>query len=312
MRYPWGMGLMQRAAAPCLAAMLSMGCGDPDSAGEDTDGGTDAGTDSSAVTVGPTGPGGPTVGTNSSTDPVTGEESSVGSSADETSDPTTDDPTQGATDCDFSEDFEGLADGDPWPSVWRAVGGVDVADIRDGWGRLRPVLSDYSMGRMTAFIDCTEIDVSLTFMFTDGSTQGIGLYGRHNGGYLRQTEPSGEGYAAFAEVFREAVGIGAWREVEGREQQIMGTERVEVLPNVEYRMRFRLTQRDSATSFLQAKLWRLADNEPDAWTVERTDNTVSIQGVGGALAVDAWVSGPSQGNEAADLLVDDIVSTAAR
>jgi hypothetical protein len=304
------MGLMHRAAAPCLvAALLSMGCGDSDSGGEDTD----SGTDSSSATggpSGPTGPGGP-VGTNPSSEPVTDGDSSGGSSADETTSPT-DDPTEGASDCAFSEDFEGLGNGDPWPAVWSPVGGVDVADVQDGWGRLRPILSGYSMGRMTAFIDCSEIDVSLTFMFTDGATQGIGLYGRQNGGYLRRSEPSGQGYAAFAEAFRDPVGIGAWREVDGQEQQISGTERAEVLPNVEYRMRFRLTQMDSATSLLQAKLWRLADNEPEAWTVERTDNTASIQGVGGALAVDAWVTGPSQGGEAADLLVDDIVSTSAR
>lgn len=308
MRYPQPMGLMQRAVAPCLTVMLSMGCADPDSADEDTDNGTEGGTGSAVETGGATG------GTNSSTSPGTADssdDSSDGSSADETDDPTTDDPTGGASDCDFSEDFEGLANGDPWPNVWVPVGGVAVADIQDGWGRLRPEISDYSLGRMVTFIDCPEIDTSLTFMFTDGNTQGVGLYARHNGGHLRQTDPFGEGYAAFAESFREPAGIGAWREVEGREQRIDGTERVDIQPNVEYRMRFRLTQVDEATSLLQGKIWPLADSEPDAWTVERSDDTASLQGVSGALAVDAWASRAAQGNDAADLLFDDIVSTAA-
>jgi len=299
------MDLMQRYAAPCLAVMLSMGCGDPDSAGEDTDAGTDAGTSSESASTD-----GPATGTNPSSDTTNEDGSTGGSSAGETADPT-DDPTAGASDCDFSEDFEGVANGDPWPSTWVPVGGVALADVQDGWGRLRPELSDYSLARMVTFIDCPEIDTSLTFMFTDQTTQGVGLYARHNGGHLRETDPTGEGYAAFAESFRDPAGIGAWREVDGQEQRIDNTERFEIQANVEYRMRFRLTQVDDATSFLQGKIWPLAEAEPETWTVERMDDTASLQGVGGALAVDAWARDAAEGNDAADLLVDDIVSTAA-
>lgn len=311
MGYPESMGLMQRAAAPCFVAMLSMGCGSTDSAEEDTDGGTD----SAAASGGPTGPtasDGSTAGTNPSTNPTSDEESSGGSSAEETGNTTTDDPTEGANDCDFSEDFEGLANGDPWPSVWVPTGGVALADVQDGWGRLRPELSNYSLARTVAFIDCAEVDTSLTFMFTDGSTQGVGLYARHNGGHLDDTDPAGQGYSTFAEAFRDPVGIGAWREVQGQEQRMGGTERTEILPNVEYRLRLRITQSDAATSLVQGKIWPLADSEPDAWSVERTDDTASLQGVGGAIAIDAWFSNPGSGNEAPDLLIDDIVSTAAR
>ncbi|MBV1857974.1 MAG: hypothetical protein KUG77_06140 [Nannocystaceae bacterium] len=299
------MDLMQRAAAPCLAVMLSVGCGGPDSAGDGTDSGTEAEAGSESASGG---------GTNPSTNATSEGGPTGGASADETTDPTsdpTDDPTAGASDCDFSEDFEGVADGDPWPATWVPVGGVAVADVQDGWGRLRPELSGYSLGRMVTFIDCAEIDTSLTFMFTDQSTQGVGLYARQNGGHLRQTDPVGEGYAAFAESFRDPAGIGAWREVEGQEQRIDNTERFEIQANVEYRMRFRLTQVDDATSLLQGKIWPLAEAEPDGWTVERTDGTASLQGASGALAIDAWALDASQGNEAADLLVDDIVSTAA-
>lgn len=297
------MVLMQRIAAPCLVAMLSMGCGDADSGPEEQG---DAGTDSSAAT------GGSTSGTNPSTDPTSDEESSGGSSADETGNTTTtDDPTEGASDCDFSEDFEGLANGDPWPSVWVPTGGVALADVQDGWGRLRPEISNYSLARTVAFIDCTEVDTSLTFMFTDGATQGVGLYARHNGGHLNDTDPAGQGYSTFAEAFREPVGIGAWREVQGQEQQMGGTERTEILPNVAYRLRLRITQNDAATSLVQGKIWPLSGSEPDAWSVERTDDTASLQRVGGALAIDAWFSNPGSDNEAPDLLVDDIVATAA-
>lgn len=301
------MDLMPRAAAPCLIVLLSLGCGDPDSDGAETDGGTDPGTSSGSASVSTDEP---ADGTNPSTDTMDDESSTGGSSAGETTDPT-EDPTEGASDCDFSEDFEGVANGDPWPATWVPVGGVAVADVQDGWGRLRPEISGYSLARMVTFIDCPEIDTSLTFMFTDQNTQGVGLYARQNGGHLRETDPPGEGYAAFAESFRDPAGIGAWREVDGQEQRIENTERFEIQANVEYRMRFRLTQVDDTTSLLQGKIWPLADAEPDAWTVERTDNTASLQGVGGALAVDAWALNAVQGDDAADLLFDDIVSTAA-
>ncbi len=295
---------MQRYTAPCLAVMLSLGCGDPDSAGEDTDT-SDAGTGSESTSAD-----GPTGGTDTQTDTANEDGSTDGSSADETGD-STDDPTEGASDCDFSEDFEGVANGDPWPATWVPVGGVALADVQDGWGRLRPELSDYSLARMVTFIDCPEIDTSLTFMFTDQDTQGVGLYARQNGGHLRETDPFGEGYAAFSESFRDPAGIGAWREVEGQEQRIDNTERFDIQANVAYRMRLRVTQVDDATSLLQGKIWALSDSEPDAWTVERMDNTASLQGVGGALAVDAWARAAAQGSAAADLLVDDIVSAAA-
>ncbi len=212
--------------------------------------------------------------------------------------------------CMFTEDFEGYADGSPWPPGWTPVGGVELADIEGGWGRLRPLLTDYSLARMVRGIACAEADVSLTFMFTGVESQGIGLYTRHNGGYLMDTAPPGRGYSAFAESFRDPHGIGVWREVGGIEQQL-AHQPATIEPDVEYRMRYRVTQLDPATSLLQAKIWPVGEPEPVDWMVESTDTALSLQGAGGRMTVDAWVSEEFNGPVAPDLLIDDIVVSPA-
>ncbi len=228
-------------------------------------------------------------------EPPTGGESSTGGD---------DDP------CTYSEDFEGYADGSPWPAGWGAVGGVGLADIEGGWGRLRPVLTDYSLARMVRALPCAEPDISLTFMFTAVEAQGVGLYTRHNGGYLMDTVPPGRGYSAFAEAFRNPHGIGVWREVGGTEQQL-AHQPATIEVDVEYRMRYRVTQLDPGTSLLQAKIWPVGEPEPVDWMVESTDSAFNLQSTAGRMAIDAWVSEDFNGPVAPDLLIDDIVVSPA-
>lgn len=237
---------------------------------------------------------------------TTGGESTDGTTTGESSDTTA--GSEGP--CSFSEDFEGYPDGAPWPSGWSPVGGVELADIEGGWGRLRPLLTDYSLARMVRGIACAEPDVSLTFMFTGIESQGIGLYTRHNGGYLLDTVPPGRGYSAFAESFRDPHGIGVWREVGGIEQQL-AHQPATVEPDVEYRLRYRVTQVDPSTSLLQAKIWPVGEPEPVDWMVESTDGALSLQDLPGRMTIDAWVSEEFNGPVAPDLLIDDIVVSPA-
>ncbi len=242
-------------------------------------------------------------------EPTTGDTSQADSSSGG-ADP---DTSSGTNDeCEFSEDFEGVADGEPWPDPWVVEGGVAVADVQGGEGRLQAEIQGYSLARMGVHINCDEVDASVTFRFSDDNTQGAGLYGRTNGGYLRETEPPGEGYAAFSELFRNPGAIGAWREVDGEEQLIQGSEDVPLEANVNYRMRLRVTQVDAGNSLVQGKIWRLEDDEPAEWTVERRDNTTSLQGVAGGIALDAWSSDPVGRGGGADLFFDDLVVTRAR
>lgn len=221
-------------------------------------------------------------------------------SADETAAP--------VQDCDFQESFD-VPDGAPWPAPWSELGGVAVADVQGGRGRLVPVASGYSLARMGAPLACVDAEATFAFEFTDASTHGVGFYVRQNGGYLETTTPRGLGYAAFAEAFREPAGIGAWREIEGREEQLDATVPFAVEPGVVHRVRLRVTQDGSAQTLVRIKLWRDGEPEPPTWLVERTDATPALQGLQGGLAVDAWSSLTS--GQPLELYVDDIVVTAA-
>lgn len=223
-------------------------------------------------------------------------------------DPSADETGTPVQSCDFEEAFD-VEDGEPWPAPWIALGGVAVADVQGGRGRLVPVVSGYSLARMGVPLDCRDAEATFTFELTDGVTQGVGFYVRQNGGYLESTTPRGLGYAAFAEMFREPAGIGAWREHEGREELIETVVPFALEPGVVHRVRLRVTQDGSASTLVRVKLWRDGQPEPAAWQVERTDATPALQGLFGGIAVDAW-SSLTNGQSLA-LYVDDIVVTAA-
>ncbi|MCC7536113.1 MAG: hypothetical protein IT379_07865 [Deltaproteobacteria bacterium] len=209
--------------------------------------------------------------------------------------------------CVFEERFD--EDATTWPASWSIAGGVAVADVVGGRGRLVPVTSDYALARMfVPLVGCVDAEVTFRFEMTDGSSQGIGVYLRQNGGHLQRTEPPGSGYAVFIEAFRAPEGIGVWHELDGVERAIEPIEPLAIDPGVVYRARFRLTQTDASTTTLQARAWRDDESEPSSWQVERTDRTPSLQGRSGGLAIDAYSARTS--GAAADLFVDDVVVTA--
>jgi hypothetical protein len=186
---------------------------------------------------------------------------------------------------------------------------VATADVQGGRGRLIPSVSGYSLARMNAPLGCTEAEVTFSFEFTSGNTQGVGFYLRQNGGYLQQTTPAGQGYAVFVEAFRNPEGIGVWRELGGSEELFGSVAPVPLEPNVLYRVRFRLTQASASETRLQGKVWPNSGSEPAAFQVDHVDSTTPVlQGLGGDLAVDSWSN--LQTGTAAALFVDDIVVTA--
>ena len=215
-----------------------------------------------------------------------------------------------ANNCEFSESFDDVPDGAEWPAPFVRSGGVEIADVQGGRARLRPSTSEYSLARMFAPMDCTDFEATVTFEFTSGDTQGAGLYVRHNGGYLAQTDPAGEGYAAFAEAFRDPVGFGLWREVSGSEENLEPVLPTSLEAGVVYAMRLRVTQTDAGTTVLQGRIWPADAAEPTEWQIERSEATESLQGVSGGLALDAW--SVLQSGTASDMFFDDVVVTQAR
>ncbi len=182
--------------------------------------------------------------------------------------------------------------------------------MQAGRARLVPTLSGYSLGRMKA--PGTLVNVEVQFTFEQPSTpqnQGVGFYVRQNGGYLTQTNPTGTGYAIFIEAFRSPPGIGAWRELNGQEQEIQPHANVAVSAGTLYRVRFRVTQQNATTTRLQGRFWPVATAEPSTWQVDLTDTTASLQNLAGGFAIDSWSQLQTGGGVAAPLFIDDVVIT---
>lgn len=229
--------------------------------------------------------------------------------ADSTSTPEDSSDSEPNDECAFTESFDG-PDGSEWPDYWTPVGGIAIADIQGGRGRLVPTPSPYAVARIVTPLDCTDVEVTYSFELRDAPAQGHGLYVRQNGGYLQQTNPAGEGYSMFVEAFLAPPGISVWRETGGVEQMFEPKTPMDVQSNVVYHARFRVTQTTPAMTRLQAKFWPDGTAEPGAFQVDITDGTPSLQNAGGNLAVDAYTTLTS--GMSAETFIDDIVVTAAR
>ena len=211
------------------------------------------------------------------------------------------------SECAFTESFDGLADGSPWPAPWVESGGVMLADVQGGRGRVLPITGPYALGRMFVALPPTCVDVEATFTFEVDEAQnpGVGIYLRHNGGFLQQTDPHGQGYVAFVQAFGPATGISLWRELDGVETVLAPYTPQLVMADTVYKVRFRVTQQDPATTRLQARVWIVEGIEPAVWHVDLTDGSPSLQGVGGGgFSMDFWSQLPA--GVATDVFVDDI------
>lgn len=214
----------------------------------------------------------------------------------------------------FEENWN-LADGADWPAPWIESGNeVALADVQSGRGRLRPEPSNYSLARMVAPGNSTDVQAIFTLIFEDAGSQGVGFYARQNGGYLQQTNPFGQGYAVFVEAFRGPA-IGVWKEEAGNEQdlQILFDAGLGLVSGVPYRVRFLLTSAppfatDARTqggpSRLRARVWPAGSPEPVSWQVDASDSTAVLQDVAGGFAIDSWSNLTS--GITAHTLVDDL------
>jgi hypothetical protein len=214
------------------------------------------------------------------------------------------------------EDFAAGSAG-AWPSGWSMLGGVASATLESGRGRLVPVVSDYTLARMghalpgAAAGDGVDVEVAFTLVMAEPGRQGVGVYVRQNGGYLRATATHGAGYAVFVEAFRGPQ-LGLWRERDGVEEPLRMIAVPALDAGVTYAVRFRCAQ-DGASTSLAARIWRADAVEPSTWTVTTTDATPALQAVGGGVAVDAWNTvTPGNGGAPGPIHVDDIVVRTSR
>lgn len=207
----------------------------------------------------------------------------------------------------FTERF--TTDGAAWPASWFASGGINLADVQNGRGRLRPQASNYTVARMSAPIATRDVEGRFLFVMEDQATQGVALLVRHNGGYLTQTNPVGQGYGVFIEgAFFGQPGIGLWREIGGVEQRIAHSPPTVPGPisNQAYRVRFRVHQLNTTTTMLQAKYWPDNSAEPIGWQVTATDTTPALQQFTSGINIDSASGINAPGSVTASVLVDDI------
>jgi len=190
-----------------------------------------------------------------------------------------------------------------WPAPWVVAGGVAAHSVVGGRGRLLPTLSNYSLGRMHVPAAVVDAEARYRVRFTEPGLMGAGFYLRQNGGWLQGTATHGQGYAAFLEGFR-GPRLGVWREVDGVEMEIAFTTFATLAANVDYQVRFTVTQEGTMTR-LHAEVTRPDMPALPAVVVDALDGTAILQNRAGGIAVDAYnLQGP--GGTQGEVLFDDI------
>lgn len=194
----------------------------------------------------------------------------------------------------YSENFD-VGTSANWPSPWMVVAEANSpmldADVVNGQGRIRGVTGDVAR-IVLRDIKMKEFEAHFTVRFDNGINQGVGFYGRQNGGRLEATDPKGSGYATYFEGNGQHA-IGLWYEIEGDE--ILVNEKLSPLGdaefiqnNVPYRIRFRLEQQDSLLTKTWTKVWPANDDEPANWHAILISNYAHLQHVTDGFAFDLY------------------------
>jgi len=206
----------------------------------------------------------------------------------------------------YSENFT-ATDNSPWPSPWSEINTVFISsDIQNNMARLQG--SPSSVTRMiTTGLAMTNFEAIFIVSFEAVISQGIGLYGRQNGGLLTTTPINGQGYGVFLEGNGQQE-LSLWREINGEETLItseinpLGVSAI--LNNTNYYIRYRVQQISATETRQQAKIWITTNLEPIAWSVETTSSYPELQNIAGNFAVDVF---NYSGN--ASVFIDDLEIT---
>lgn len=191
----------------------------------------------------------------------------------------------------YLEDFTGT-NGAAWPSPWvQGSAYVTDWDIQNNRARLNGQTVQVARMLLPGFSE-VDVDMLMTLEFEDVDSQGIGIYCRQNGGSLQEYVPYGQGYAVFLKGgWGWPDDLGIWREINGVETQFATAYNPIVgglQNNVRYRVRFRVTQIDPATTQLQARVWVEGNPEPALWNVDVVDTEPLLQGTAGSFAADIY------------------------
>jgi hypothetical protein len=210
----------------------------------------------------------------------------------------------------YQESFDG-ADGAPWPTPWsipvEASSPILDADIQGGRARLRGTTSN--VARMLLPTPAMQ-DFSAVFRveFENIAAQGIGFYGRQNGGRLQATAPTGQGLAVFVKGFGGQA-IGLWHELDGVETLDVDTANPlgvgGIVDGVEYLIRFEVEQIDATQTELRARVWAAGSSEPAGWQVSFASSLGVVQNIADGFAIDIY-----NNSGTGSVYVDDLIISA--
>jgi hypothetical protein len=306
---------MQLNSKPIIAIAIAMGvmsCEDDDSdagttdtEGPSTRGETDTETtggttittgspDTDTETTGGTTITTTTLTTTGETDTETTGGTTITAGTDTTATGGTTEATGGTDDTDgavgdqlpHQESFEGQ-EGAAWPAPWTATPGVLFSALTAGQGYLQGHTGQVARMVRPGFSE-VDVDALVTVEFDDWTQQGFGLYVRQNGGALTQTDPPGQGYAAYVEGgFMQSLGV--WRELDGVEELLGGAivPGGVLQPGVPYHLRLQCFTEGDHTR-LRTRLWPAGEPEPLAWHVSLEDDAPALQQTPGSFALDVY------------------------
>lgn len=180
----------------------------------------------------------------------------------------------------YNQPFQELDQAGAWPFPWVAVPSSAVHEfgILAERGYLAANTYVPSSGEHTGLARLVmqvarsiEFSALMTVTFENFAGQGLGFYGRQNGGYLTFTSPHGQGYAVFLEGFYQGC-LGLWYELDGDEIRHQCTPVGAVVPGgiqngVPYRLRYEVLQSAPGETVQRARVWPASDPEPRAWHV---------------------------------------------
>lgn len=216
----------------------------------------------------------------------------------------------------YSQSFTGN-DNDPWPAEWSIPAEVSSpltnASIQSNAGYLEGIAGSTQVTRMV--MQSTQninFEVEFRFKFSNLAGQGIGFYGRQNGGRLTGTPQHGQGYAVFIEGFSNGntLNLELWHELDGVETRETRQRMSSLVASNDsiYRVKFRVEQTvPGVSTTMTAKIWLENESEPAAWDVTSLSSTAQFPAVGvlqdltGGFAVDVYNESQTGG-----IYIDDI------
>lgn len=217
----------------------------------------------------------------------------------------------------FQEDFN-TANQTGWPAMWQESGvSSELIEVINNQGRLVPLASNspYSLARVKHPLAEINVEVNFTFVFEDGTNQGLGFYVRSNGGYLTHTNPMGQGYAVFIErLAGDQSRLGLWYEHDGietaliRQHQMSAGVFYDFTDETPYHVKFQVFQASPIATRLQAKIWQVGSAEPVLWGVSELSNYPVLQNLADGIAIDSY-NNQSSGTITDAIRIDDIVIT---